>query len=121
MLNFNSVLIGSEEPKALADFYAKVLGEATWEQDGFVGWQAGSGALMIGPHSEVKGKAAEPQRVILNLETKEVQAEFDRIKGSGARVVKEPYELQGMWIATFADPDGNFFQLMSPWEGAATS
>jgi predicted lactoylglutathione lyase len=21
-----------------------------------------------------------------------------------------------MWIATFADPDGNYFQLMSPWE-----
>lgn len=36
-------------------------------------------------------------------------------------VVKEPYELQGMWIATFADPDGNYFQLMSPWEEGAGS
>jgi len=24
--------------------------------------------------------------------------------------------LEGGWIATFADPDGNYFQLMSPWE-----
>jgi predicted enzyme related to lactoylglutathione lyase len=36
-------------------------------------------------------------------------------------VVKEPYELQGMWIATFADPDGNYFQLMSPWEEGMAS
>jgi predicted enzyme related to lactoylglutathione lyase len=35
-------------------------------------------------------------------------------------VVKEPYELQGMWIATFADPDGNYFQLTSPWEEAGS-
>ena len=41
--------------------------------------------------------------------------EFERIKAAGAEVVKEPYEIEGMWIATFADPDGNYFQLMSPW------
>jgi predicted enzyme related to lactoylglutathione lyase len=38
--------------------------------------------------------------------------------GLGTRVVAEPYRMgEGdMWIATFADPDGNYFQLMSPWE-----
>ncbi len=85
------------------------------------GWQFGGAFLSIIEHSEVKGQAAEPQRVILNIETREVQAEFDRIKATGATVVKEPYELQGMWIATFSDPDGNYFQLVSPWEGGATS
>jgi predicted enzyme related to lactoylglutathione lyase len=64
----------------------------------------------------VKDQAKEPQRVILNFETREVTQEFERIKATGATVVKEPYELQGMSIATFADPDGNYFQLMSPWE-----
>jgi predicted enzyme related to lactoylglutathione lyase len=59
--------------------------------------------------------------VILNFETKEVKDEFERIKGAGATVVKEPYEIEGMWIATFADPDGNYFQLMSPWEEGAGS
>ena len=59
--------------------------------------------------------------MILNFETKDVREEFDRIKGAGATVIKEPYELQGMWIATLADPDGNYFQLMSPWEEGATS
>jgi hypothetical protein len=62
----------------------------------------------------VKAQAAEPQRLILNLQAKDVKAEFERIKATGATVVKEPYERRGMWIATFADPDGNYFQLMSP-------
>ena len=117
-LKFTNVMIGSEDPETLGQFYTGVFDRPSdMKEEGWYGWQFGGAWLSIGPHSEVKGKAAEPQRVILNLETKEVQAEFDRIKGSGARVVKEPYELQGMWIATFADPDGNYFQLMTPWEG----
>jgi len=121
-LSFNNVMIGSERPETLGEFYARVFDRpADMKEEGFYGWQAGAGWWSIGQHSEVKGRAAEPQRVILNLETKEVQAEFDRIKAAGATVVKEPYELQGMWIATFADPDGNYFQLVSPWEGPATS
>lgn len=49
-----------------------------------------------------------------------MQGEFDRLKAAGGIVVKEPYNLsadgQEMWIATFADPDDNYFQLMSPFE-----
>jgi predicted enzyme related to lactoylglutathione lyase len=54
--------------------------------------------------------------MMFNFETKEVKEEFERIKETGATVVKEPYEMgEGMMIATFSDPDGNYFQLMSPW------
>ena len=121
-LKFPGVMIGSAQPDVLGDFYTQVFDRAPdMKEGGWYGWHIGAAWLSIGEHSEVKGQAAEPQRVILNLETKEVQAEFDRIRAAGATVVKEPYELQGMWIATFADPDGNYFQLMSPWEGAATS
>ena len=120
-LKFNNLMIGSEDPERLGQFYSNVFDRpADMKEEGWYGWQFGGSGLSLGPHSEVKGKAKEPQRVILNLETREVQAEFDRIKAAGATVVKEPYELQGMWIATFADPDGNYFQLMSPWEGAAS-
>jgi predicted enzyme related to lactoylglutathione lyase len=118
-LKFNQVMIGSEDPERLGEFYAQVLDRpADMKEDRMYGWQFGETTfLAVIEHSEVKGRAAEPQRIIVNLETPDVQGEFDRIKGSGATVVKEPYELQGMWIATFADPDGNYFQLMSPWEG----
>lgn len=110
-------MIGSSQPKILAEFYEKVLGKSPdMEEGGWYGWQIGSTFLSIGEHSEVKGKAKEPQRVMFNFETSEVKEEFDRMKKAGATVVKEPYEMQGAWIATMADPDGNYFQLMPPWE-----
>jgi predicted enzyme related to lactoylglutathione lyase len=117
MLNFNSIMIGSGQPKVLAEFYEKVFGKpAEWKEENWYGWKVGSAQFTIGEHSEVKGKAKEPQRVILNFETEEVKEEFTRIKDSGAKVIKELYEMEGTWIATFADPDGNYFQIMSPWE-----
>jgi predicted enzyme related to lactoylglutathione lyase len=117
MLNFNSVMVGSLQPKALAAFYEKVFGKpADWTDGDWYGWQIGNSSLTIGAHSEVTAKAKEPQRIILNFETKDVKKEFERIKGYDAKVVKEPYEIEGEWIATFADPDGNYFQVMTPWE-----
>lgn len=119
----NNVMLGSENPDKLADFYTKVLGKPNpdWsdEANGWFGWQAGDGSLAIGPHSEVKGRSKEPARVMLNFQTADVRGEFDRISGLGAEVVAEPYEPgggDGMLMCTFADPDGNYFQLATPWE-----
>jgi predicted enzyme related to lactoylglutathione lyase len=118
MLNFGSIMIGTSDSKKLAEFYEKVLEKKPeMEEGGWYGFLIGKTYLSIGNHSEVKGSSKEPQRIILNLETAEVKEEFERIKNLGAEVIKEPYEMQGAWIATLADPDGNFFQLMSPWEG----
>ena len=41
------------------------------------------------------------------------------MKAAGAIVVAEPYSFEGapgMWIATLADPDDNYFQVMSPFD-----
>lgn len=118
MLNFNSILIFSENPNKLAEFYKKIFAkDPEWNEGKYVGFMVGSGFITIGPHSKVKGPNKNPQRMMINLETKDVKGEFDRIKGLGAKVVAEPYhpmEAEEMWIATFADPDGNYFQLMSP-------
>lgn len=122
MLNLNSIMIGSEQPKVLAEFYHQVVGRpADMEDSGWYGWQIGRCFLTIGEHSEVHGIAKEPQRVMMNFETKEVKEEFERIKNiDGAKVIAEPYtmgdESDVAWIATFADPDGNYLQLMTPWE-----
>lgn len=120
-------MIGSPQPKAMAEFYEKIFGKPTMTEGEWAGWQVGSSFFSVGPHSEVSGQAKEPQRVIFNFETKEVKEEFERIKGLGATVIKEPYAMGEdgkpvedggvMKIATFADPDGNYFQLMTRWEG----
>jgi predicted enzyme related to lactoylglutathione lyase len=117
MLNLTTVMLGSEDAQALSAFYTKVLGEPSWQDGGYVGWQVGDAMLMIGPHSEVKGRNETPGRIMINFETSDVQGEFERIKGLGARVEKEPYAPSDdaeMRMATFEDPDGNFFQLLSP-------
>ena len=118
MLSLNTVMINSENPAVLGDFYRKVLGEPGWQDDTYVGWQAGGGYLMIGPHSDVKGVNEMPGRIILNFETPDVQAEFERLRGLGVTVEHEPYQPGPaggeMWLATLADPDGNLFQLASP-------
>ena len=83
----------------------------------WTGFAAGSAFLSIGSHDKVKGKNKMPERMMFNLETKDVKGEFARIKKLGAKVVAEPYkpmEADDMWLATFADPDGNYFQLASP-------
>jgi predicted enzyme related to lactoylglutathione lyase len=118
MLNLTTVMICSEDPQGLSAFYTKVLGEPAWQDMGYVGWQAGNGMLLIGPHSEVKGRNDMPGRIMVNFETPDVKAEFERIKGLGVAVQHEPYqpgEATGdLWLATFEDPDGNYFQLASP-------
>jgi predicted enzyme related to lactoylglutathione lyase len=120
MLNLNSIMIGSENPKALAEFYEKVLDKKVDMHEGdWYGFSAGSCYLSIGSHDKVKGKSTNPERVIFNFETKEVKVEFERVKALGATVIAEPYGMgsdDNTAIATFADPDGNFFQLVTPWE-----
>ena len=116
-MNLNSVLIGSEDPKRLAEYYTKLFGEPGWDQNGFTGWQIGSGWMTVGQHDQVKGKNTHPGRLIWNMESSDVKGDFDRLKAAGATVISEPYSPGGApegFIATFADPDDNYFQLISP-------
>jgi predicted enzyme related to lactoylglutathione lyase len=116
-MNLNSILIGSEDPARLKAYYTKLFGEPGWDESGYTGWQLGSGGVTVGPHTEVTGKNPQPGRVIWNLETSDVDGDFARLRDAGAIVVREPYHPEGggeMSIATLADPDDNYFQLMSP-------
>jgi predicted enzyme related to lactoylglutathione lyase len=117
MLNLNSVMIGTQQPQELAAFYEKVIGkpaEMVDAEQGFWGWQVETAFFSILKHSEMGGSAKEPGRVMLNFETAQVKEEFERIKALGAAVIAAPYEMGGGWIATLADPDGNYFQLVTP-------
>jgi predicted enzyme related to lactoylglutathione lyase len=117
MLNLNSVMLGTKQPQVMAAFYEKVFGkpaDMVDQENGFWGWQVGSAFMGILNHSEMGGSAKEPGRLMINYETSQVKEEFDRIKALGGKVIKEPYEMGNGLIATLADPDGNYFQLMNP-------
>lgn len=117
MLNLNAVMIGTSQPDELAAFYGRVLDHtAEWSdpEHGMYGWKISGTYLVILEHSEMTGSAKEPGRLMLNFETTDVQGEFGRMTAAGAEAIREPYEMGGGWVATLADPDGNYFQLVTP-------
>ena len=63
-MNFNSILIGSDNALALADYYTKLFGtpgsRAVATRLAF-----GAGFLTVGPHSEIHGQNKEPARLDL--------------------------------------------------------
>ncbi len=110
----------------MVEYYTKLFGEPSGSDGGYTWWQIGTGGFTVGEHSEVKGTNEMPGRIIWNIETTDVKGDFERLKAAGATVVLEPYSPGGpteggepaegpeMSVATFADPDGNYFQLVSP-------
>ncbi|MCZ7536087.1 MAG: hypothetical protein M5T61_09270 [Acidimicrobiia bacterium] len=80
-MNFNSLLIGSEDPARLVAFYRKLLGEPTYSDESYSTWTVGTGSISIGPHSEVKGRNPSPGRLIWNIETTDVKGEAARFTG----------------------------------------
>src|ERR1700677_492073 len=118
-MKISGVMIGASDVHELAAFYAKVLGESSFHDGDWYGWVDGA-SIMLGPHSEVRGKNENPQRLMIMLQVDDVRATFEELKGVGAEVVAEPYHPQeneeNFWLATLADPEGNYFQLSTPME-----
>src|SRR5438132_1513997 len=64
------------------------------------------------------GRTHQPGRLVWNIESADVKGDFEKLKAAGATVIQEPYhpgdDDSEVWIATFSDPDSNYFQLVSP-------
>ncbi len=108
--DFN-INITSEQPAALFDWYRDVLELPLNERaDGFI---VGAAQLLIDGHSETKGRAKEPQRVLINMFVDDVEAERQRLLARGVEFVRQPErEPWGGVITTFLDLDGNYLQLI---------
>ncbi len=117
MLNLNSIMVGTKQPEALTAFYEKVIGrppDMADSENGFSGWQVGSTYFSVLEHSQMQGNTKDPGRLMFNFETPQVKEEFERLKAIGAVVIREPSSMGEGWLATLADPDGNYFQLVTP-------
>ncbi len=121
-----SILLSSQNPKKLAMFYKDTVGlpmtleaEMGEENEDFFGFEMKKGtSLYILPHSEVKGKSKQPERFLVNFEVDAIEKEVARLKKAKVRLVKDTYHVEGYGkIATFEDPDGNFFQFVQVRSG----
>lgn len=69
--------------------------------------------LYIIDHSKVKGKNKNPDRIIFNVEVDNIKKEAARLKKAKVKQIQPTYHVEGYgWISTFADVDGNYFQLV---------
>lgn len=120
MVALGAVHISSEYPQELGVFYQNVLGiDPEWISEQGASFVIGSSRLLILGHDRVRGKNSNPERLFFDILVDDVAAEFKRVVALGAVAVQEPYAFdegeEGMRliIATLADLDGNYFQLMS--------
>lgn len=124
ILGLEGILIGSENAKKLGKFYKDVLGlkmteEMEYGDDNSYGisFDLGKVGLWISDHSKVKGKSVLPDRVMFNLEVDDIEKEVARLKKENVKVVADIYHVEDYgYVSTFADPDGNYFQLVKTRE-----
>lgn len=113
-----TLMIGTEQPDALAHFYGDVLGLERLPQYNDPVFRAAGGNIRILNHSGVAGRTTQPARMQINLFVDDVRAEWERIAAQGVRFVREPEkESWGGVVATMEDPDGNYVQILQEPEG----
>lgn len=107
------VNLTSEDPGRLAAFYRDVVGLPPQEGMGEGALNAGGATLGFDGHSETRGRAREPQRVLIDLFVDDLVSEQTRLEAAGVTFIrKEGVEYWGGKISTFLDPDGNYIQLI---------
>ena len=110
--SFN-INITSDQPERLAAFYRDVVGLPQNAQMGEGAFDVAGANLLIDGHSETKGDAKEPQRVLINFFVEDLAAEQARLEAQGVRFIRTAgREWWGGVISTFVDPDGNYAQLI---------
>jgi predicted enzyme related to lactoylglutathione lyase len=106
--------VTSDDPERLGEFYRNVVQLEPNPQVGEHAFKIGEGAtFIIDGHSETKGKAKEPHRVLIDFMVDDIAAEEARLEAEGVTFIrKQGREYWGGVISTFLDPDGNYAQLM---------
>lgn len=106
--------INSGDPNGLMAFYHDVVGLPKHPDENR------ESTLIMGPvelvfdnHSEIAGISPQPARIILNLFVDDLAAEQARIESHGVTFIRSAgREYWGGVFSTFADPDGNYVQLV---------
>jgi len=104
-----NITVDCADPPALAGFWSQVLGmevgEVPDEAHGFVAVLPGSPNWLFLKVPEAK---TAKNRMHVDLDCADLDAERARLEGLGARFVHEKQEFGVHWM-TFQDPEGNEF------------
>lgn len=112
-VNFLFHTLTSEEPERLFRFYRDTVGLAPKPEMGEKALDLNGAILGVDGHSETKGRAVEPHRMLMSLMVDDIAAEEARLEALGVPFIrKQGREFWGGIISTFVDPDGNYCQLI---------
>jgi len=115
-MKVNSLIVNltSERPERLLAFYRDVVGLPLHPDSNRESTLIAGGAeLVFDSHSETKGPAKEPQRVLINFFVDDLATEQKHLEGKGVNFIRKAgKEEWGGVISTFTDPDGNYCQLI---------
>ena len=105
--------VTSEQPEELVRFYRDVVGLPVNAEMGEGAFDVAGAHFLIDGHSDTKGQAQEPHRVLINFFVDDLADEQARLEAGGVEFIRtagqEPW---GGVISTFRDPDGNYCQLI---------
>lgn len=117
--NISTVLIWSENYRALADWYIEKLGLKTLNEihhpdDTGVRLSIGNVILWIGQHSQVHGKNKDIHRHMFNIEVDSVTKACELLKVRGVKFLAAPFKAPTFdrYFATFYDLDDNLVQVV---------
>jgi predicted enzyme related to lactoylglutathione lyase len=121
-VNNTFVNITSDNPERLMKFYTDVVGLSKNPNMGDGAVDAGATTIGFDGHSDTKGAAKEPSRVIIDFFVDDIAAEQKRLEAAGVKFSRsQGKEYWGGIISTFADPDGNLVQLIEYRPDAAST
>lgn len=104
-----SILLGTTDPDRLRAFYETVLGGTS--DGGAVVF--GDFCLVIDQRDDVAPGPVEPGRFILNFHVSDFGAVEAALRSHNVTWIAEPEDRPFGRFGTFADPDGNYLQIVT--------
>ncbi|WP_328400332.1 VOC family protein [Nocardia sp. NBC_00403] len=104
-----SILLGTTQPAVLRDWYRKALAP---EHTGDGPIDLGGFLLVIDQRDDVGSKTNEPGRVILNFHVDNFDEVEEQLQAAGVEWIAPAEDRPSGRFATFADPDGNYLQII---------
>jgi EmrB/QacA subfamily drug resistance transporter len=109
---FDGLVINTDRPEQLRAWYAAAFGGEVEGDGGPAGLLSLDGVQLIFlPHSDVAGRAKEPNRILITFQVEDARTHAARLERLGSTWIRpvepEPFGLLG----TVADPDGNYVQI----------
>ena len=108
--SLRSILIGTTQPERLREWYRSTLapdhiGDGPFDFGGF--------RLVIDGRNDIASRTQESDRLILNFNVDDFDAVAAQLAACGVEWIAPPEVRKTGRFATFADPDGNYLQIVS--------